>query len=273
MLKFLNILFKDFCRIFFRSIVYVIIAVIASMITSSVWSNAFAANFNAQTAYRMNTIRYGMAGVWAILIVFAAVMVVVVACQWFGEDILTNRSYLNHMLPIYTWELVVSKAIAGLLVLLCAAAILTYDVLRVANSISVVGDLLAVIPDLSKSDGIDFDLPMFIRLGVYFVLMLCLFVMSTAFMSQTFGQLASRGFARNFLIFFGFFALVFISGAILLTVFRAGGVTINFRELGSLQGILDMAKKLLKLISNTNLAVSILYMTGASLILTYRLNV
>ena len=273
MLRFLNILFKDFFRIFFRSIVYVLIAVVVSIITSGVWSNTFAARFTAQTAYRMNTIRYAMAGVWAILIVFAAVMVVVVACQWFGEDILTNRSYLNHMLPIYTWELVVSKAIAGLMVLLCAAAVLTYDVLRVANSISIVGDMLAVIPDLSKSDGINFDLQMFVRLGVYFVLMLCLFVMSTAFMSQTFGQLASRGFARNFLIFMGFFALLFISGAILLTVLRSGGISVNFRELGSLQGILDMTEHLLRLVSNTNLVISILYMTGASLILTYRLNV
>ncbi|GEM_PF-2973649 len=273
MLKFLNILFKDFCRIFLRSIIFVLIAVIVSMITSYVWSDEFALNFTAQTAYRMNAMRYCSAGIWAMLIVFAAVMVVVAACQWFGEDILTNRSYLNHLLPIYTWELVLSKAVAGLLVLLCAAAILTYDVLKVANSISIVGDILSVIPDLSQSDGLNFDLKMFIRLGVYFVLMLCLFVMSTAFMSQTLGQLASRGFARNFLIFMGFFALVFISGAVLLTVFRAGGVSINFKELNGLQGILDMAEKILRLISNTNLILSILYMTGASLILTYRLNV
>ena len=273
MLKFLNILFKDFIRIFARSILYVLIAILISMATSYVWGSGFAALFSAQTAYRMNTVRYCMAGVWAISIFFAAVMVVVVSCQWFGEDILTNRSYLNHMLPIYTWELVVSKAVAGLLVLLCAAAILTYDVLKVANSISIVGDLLSVIPDLSQSDGINFDLAMFIKLGVYFMLMICLFVMATAFLSQTLGQLASRGFARNFLIFMGFFALVFVSGAILVTVFRAGGISVNFRALGSLQGIFDTVEKILRLISNTNLIISILYMAGASLILTYRLNV
>ena len=273
MLKFLNILFKDFCRIFLRSIIYVIIAVAASLITGYLWNSGFASHFTAQTAYRMNAARYCMAGMWVILVIFAAVMVVVAACQWFGEDILTNRSYLNHMLPIYTWELVVSKALAGLAVLLCAAAILTWDVLKVANSISIVGDLLAVIPDLSKSDGVNFDLAMFIRLGVYFMLMLCLIVMSTAFMSQTLGQLASRGFARNFLIFMGFFALLFVSGTVLLTVFRVFGITLNFAELNNLQGIFDTAENILRLISNTNLVLSILYMTGASLILTYRLNV
>ncbi|MBQ8942650.1 MAG: hypothetical protein IJ062_12515 [Firmicutes bacterium] len=270
MLKFLTLFIKDFCRVFVRSLVYVLIAVIVSTATSYVWSDDFASKFPIQVAYRLNAIRYCSVGIWGILVMFAAVMVVVTACQWFGEDILTNRSYLNHMLPIYTWELVLSKALAGLAVLCVTALILTYDVLRVSDSISIVGDMLGIIPDLSKSDGLDFDLTMFIKLGVYFVLMFCLYIMATAFMSLSLGQLVSRGIGRSVLIFIGFFALVFISMFVLLTVVKAAGITLSF---SSIQSIFDTAENTLKCIGNTNLVLSVLFMTGASLILTYRLNV
>ena len=270
MLRFMILFIKDFCRVLARSVVYVLIAIIASLVTSYVWGEGFAEKFSVQTAYRLNAIRYCSVGVWGILTVFAAIMVVYTSCQWFGEDILTNRSYLNHMLPIYTWELVLSKALAGLAVLSAAAAVLTYAVINVSDDISIVGDMLGIIPDLSKSDGLNFDLALFIRLGVYFVLMLCLYIMSTAFMSLSLGQLVSRGVGRSCLIFIGFFALIFVSMAVVMTVVKAAGITLTF---SSRQSIFDTAENILKYIGNTNLVLSVLFMAGASTILTYRLNV
>ena len=270
MLRFLILFFKDFCRVLARSIIYVLLAVIASLVTSYVWSDAFSARFEVEVAYRLNAIRYCSVGVWGILVVFSAIMVVVTACQWFGEDLLTNRSYLNHMLPIYTWELVLSKALAGLAVLALSAVILTYDVIHVADDISIVGDILGIIPDLSQSDGLNFDLAAFIKLGVYFVLMLCLYTMSTAFMSLSIGQLVSKGAGRSFLIFIGFFALLFISMGVLMAVVKAAGISLTFSDI---QSIFDTAENILKSVGNTNLVLSLLFMTGSSLILTYRLNV
>ena len=273
MLKFIYLFINDLVRIFARSAVYVLLAIIASLITGYVWGDSFAEGFTPENAYVLNTLRYAFVGVWGLLFMFAAIMVVVVTCQWFGEDMLTNRSYLNHMLPVYTWELVLSKALAGLAVIVIAVGIMTVDVIKVADHISIVGDILGIIPDLAESDGLDFDLSMFIKLGVYFILMLCLFIMSAAFLALSFGQLLSKGIGRDFMIFIGFFAVLFVSLAILVTVLRSAGVIAGITSIDSIQSVFDLAKSTLKCISNTNLVLSILFMTGASLILTYRLNV
>lgn len=273
MLKFLYLYAKDLGRISARSAVYVLLAILASLAAGYVWGNEFAGKFTTDNAYILNTVRYASLGIWGLLFMFAAAMVVVVTCQWFGEDILTNRSYLNHMLPVYTWELVLSKALAGLTVIVIAVALMTLDVIKVADDISIVKDLLGIIPDLAQSDGLNFDLNMFIKLGVYFILMLCLFVMSSAFISLSFGQLLSKGAGRAFIIFIGFFAVLFVSLAVLVTVLRSAGVISGIANIDSIQSIFDLAETILRCIGNTNLVLSILFMTGASLILTYRLNV
>ncbi len=273
MLKFLNLFFRDLCRVFARSLIYVFLTIFASFITGYLWSNECASRFTVENAYVLNALRYASVGVWAILFMFAAAMVVVVSCQWFGEDMLTNRSYLNHMLPVYTWEPVLSKALAGIVVMAAAVGIMSLNLIDVADDISIVKDLLGIIPDLAQSDGLDFDLAEFIKLGIYFMFMLCLFVMSAAFISLSLGQLFSRGISRNFLIFIAFFAVLFISMFVLIAVFKTSGVTLSTDVINSIQSVFDMAKKILSCISNTNLVLSVIMLTGTSLILTYRLNV
>ncbi len=273
MLKFINLLIKDLSRILARSAVYVLFSIIASLVTGYVWGNEFAKKFTLENAYILNAVRYVSVGVWGILFMFAAIMVVVVTCQWFGEDMLTNRSYLNHMLPVYTWELVISKALSGLAIMVIAVAVMTFDVIKIADKISIVGDLLKIFPDLAQSDGLSFDLNMFIGLGVYFMLMLCLFIMSCAFLALSLGQLVSRGAGRTFIIFIGFFALLFISMAVLAASFGISGIEISSAAINSIQSIFDLTENILKCIGNTNLVLSVAFMVGSSFILTYKLNV
>ncbi|MBO5560681.1 MAG: hypothetical protein J6A07_03390, partial [Firmicutes bacterium] len=78
---------------------------------------------------------------------------------------------------------------------------------------------------------------------------------------------------RNFLIFIAFFAVLFISMFVLIAVFKTSGVTLSMDVINSIQSVFDMAKKILSCISNTNLVLSVIMLTGTSLILTYRLNV
>ena len=273
MLKFLNLLFRDFYRIFIRCVIFLIAATVASSLTIYVWRDEFAVNFTAQTIYKMHAMRYCTAGIWAMLLIFAAFMTAVKAAQWYGEDVLTNRSYLNHMLPVYTCELVISKAAAGLLALFCMAAVLTYEAFLVVEHISVLNEMLAMLPDLTTSEGVFVDIPMFVKLSLYFLFMLCMLIMSTGFLSQTLGQFALRGFSRNMLILIGFFALIFVSVGVLLSILSSNGISVDLSILKDLQRLVDTAEKVLKLISNTNLGLSIAYITGASLLLTYRLNV
>lgn len=273
MLKFLSLFIRDFCRIFLRSLAYVLVAVIASFIVSYLWSEGFATHYDATNAYVLNTIRFGSLGVWGMLCVFSAIMTVNISCQWFGEDILTNRSYHINMLPVHTWELVLSKAVAGILVTTITILVMAYNTFAVSSKIDIVNDILGIIPDFIQSEGLDFNIVSFVTLLLCCLTMLCALIMSMSFFSLSLGQLIPRGISRYVFIFICFIAILVVCLFIIVGVYSSAGIVNDFATIDTIQNIFDLGVKILKCTTNTNLWLSVFMLIGSGAILNFKLNV
>jgi hypothetical protein len=249
---------------------YIISLILFAVIVRFLWSDRFLQFFDDGSEFYISyIIQFVSIGV---LICLAALMVMVMMVrqtQWFDENLLSAQGQLTNMLPVATWQLVLSKIIAAfiwsiamLFILIAIGAVFFVHTDRL-------GDVIAVINDLGREAESPFTFAqLFVGLCVFGVISMCAIV-TQCFLSLIIGQLFSS--MRNVMIFFSFIIIavvvIFCEYMIIMTFSEQ-----SFTSLKTMGDILRFCQGVSYKVAAMNFVVTFIYWGLAAKLLKRNLN-
>lgn len=185
----LNLLYYDMKATVKRSWYYIVIISILAVIVRFLCSDAFISFFtdiNFIYGYVVGVVAAGFLGAFGILI---TLIIVVYQTQWFDENILSSQGQLTNMLPVASWQIILSKIVTALI----------WSVIIVLMAVGIVCIVLVgteyfegfakTVVEIGADNNVDISLGGLITsAGFYIVTGLTSFV-SLCFLSQMVGQI------------------------------------------------------------------------------------
>jgi hypothetical protein len=249
---------------------YVVSLLLFAVIVRFLWSEHFLQFFDDDTEFVIGyIIQFVSIGV---LICLAALMVMVIMVrqtQWFDENLLSPQGQLTNMLPVSTWQLVLSKVISAfiwsifmlfILAAICAIFFVNTDRLS---------EVIAVINDLGRESDSPFTVvQLAIGLCVFGVISMCAIV-SQCFLSLIIGQLFNS--MRNFMIFISFIIIsVIVLTGEYIVITTLG--TESFINIKTAADILYLCQSISYKVAGMNFVMIFVYWVLASRLLKSNLN-
>lgn len=205
----LNLLYYDMKATIKRSWYYLIIIAVLAVLVRFLCSNAFISFFtdiNFIYGYVISVVAAGFLGAFTVLV---TLIIIVYQAQWFDENILSSQGQLTNMLPVASWQIILSKIITSLIwsIILVLMAIGVICVVMVGTEYF--ESFAKSVVEIGANNQVDISLVGLITsVGFYFVTGITSFV-SLCFVSQMIGQMF--GVFRNFIILISFTVLFVVS--------------------------------------------------------------
>lgn len=205
----LNLLYYDMKSTVRRCWYYIIIMALMAVLVRFLCSNAFMSFFtdlNFIYAYVISVVAGGFLGAFGILI---TIIIIVCQAQWFDENILSAQGQLTNMLPVKSWQIILSKILTALIwsLILMVMAIGVICVVMVGTEYF--ESFATTVVEIGANNNIDISISsLMITVGIYFASGVTAFS-SLCFTAQMIGQIFS-GF-RNIAILVAFFAVLALS--------------------------------------------------------------
>lgn len=220
----LNLLYYDMKATVKRSWYYIIIIALLSLLVRFLCSDAFMSFFtdmNFIYAYVIGVVAAGFLGAFGILI---TLIVIVYQAQWFDENILSSQGQLTNMLPVASWQIILSKIITAFIWSLVLVVMAIGVVCIVMVNTEYFESFAKSVVEIGANNQIEMSpVGLIISVGFYIVTGITSFV-SLCFVSQMIGQMFGR--LRNFGILIAFIAVLVISLFIEYSIARLIGIVV-----------------------------------------------
>jgi hypothetical protein len=266
----INLLRYDLKNTTKKIVGYIVSLILFAFIVRFLWSQRFLEFFDDNTEFFIGyMIQYVSIGVLLCLTALMIIVIMVRQTQWFDENILSPQGQFTNMLPVATWQLVLSKILAALiwsfvtlLILIAICAVVFVHTTRLE-------EVIAFINDIGREANSPFTIvELVIGLSVFGVVTMCT-VVSQCFLSLVIGQLFNS--MRNFMIFLSFVvisAVVLFSQYVIMTTFGME----SFVGLKSAADVLDFCRNVAYKGAAINFVLTFVYWFIASKLLKSNLN-
>lgn len=208
----INLLYYDMKAILKRSWCYIIIFVLLAFLVRFLCSNAFISFFtdiNFIYGYVVSVVAAGFLGAFGILI---TLLIIVYQTQWFDENILSSQGQLTNMLPVSSWQIVLSKIITAFIWNLILVAIAVAVVCVVMVGTEYFESFAKSVVEIGVSNQVNISLvELIVSVSFYMITGLTSFI-ALCFVSQMIGQMF--GPFRNIIIFIAF--VVILAGSLFI---------------------------------------------------------
>ncbi len=205
----LNLIYYDLKATIKRLWGYIVLICIFAFFVRFLWSDAFMAAFGNSDFYIGSIIKFAAAGFLGALGFLTAIVAIVRQAQWFDENILSPQGQFTNMLPVSSFEIVLSKIIVSLFwsIIIVLMAIGVVSVVMVQTEIF--ETLVRAITDVSINNNIHISMPrLIISVGFYIATAITVIV-TLCFLSQMIGQMSNS--FRNCIILISFVVIFALS--------------------------------------------------------------
>ncbi len=220
----LNLLYYDMKATLKRSWYYFIIISILAILVRFLCSEAFLSFFtdiNFIYGYVVSAVAGGFLGAFGILV---TLIIIVYQTQWFDENILSSEGQLTNMLPVASWQIILSKILTALIWSLIIVFMAIGIVCIVMVGTEYFEELAETVVEIGADNQVDINLTGFmISVGFYIVTGMTSFV-SLCFVAQMIGQVF--GSFRNVFILIAFLGILALSLFIEYKIALMSGVMI-----------------------------------------------
>ncbi len=265
----LNLLYYDMKATLKRSWYYIIIVALLALLVRFLMSDAFKSFFtdiNFIYGVVISVVALGFLGAFGALI---TIIIIVYQTQWFDENVLSFQSQLTNMLPVRSWQIILSKIVTALIwsFIIVAMAVGVCCVVMVDTEYFEGFAKLAV--EVSADNNVALNpVKLVLSAGFYVVTGLTSFI-SLCFVSQMIGQIFG-GF-RNLFILIAFVAILALSLGLLYVLAPTLGIAIpESMAANELMGFCMTAAAKLTAVNIVNIIV---YWVISSVILQKWLNI
>lgn len=227
----LNLLYYDMKATVKRSWYYIIIIALLAVLVRFLMSGAFISFFtdlNFIYAYVISIVAAGFLGAFGVLV---TLIIIVYQTQWFDENILSSQGQLTNMLPVASWQIVLSKIITAVIWSIIIVAIAIGVVCIVLVNTEYFESLAQTVVEIGANNDMEINpVKLLLSVGFYIVTGITSFV-SLCFVSQMIGQMF--GVLRNLGILIAFVGILALSlfieykVAMLLGVIAPSGIAAN----------------------------------------------
>ncbi|MDO4300704.1 MAG: hypothetical protein Q4D26_04845 [Clostridia bacterium] len=224
----LNLLYYDMKATVKRSWCYIIIIALLAVLVRFLCSTAFLSFFTDINFIYGYVIRVVAGGFLAAFGVLITLIVIVYQAQWFDENILSSEGQLTNMLPVSSWQIILSKVLTSLIwsVILVLMAIGVVCIVMVGTEYFEA--FAKSVVEIGADNNVDISVAgLMTSVGFYVVTGITSFV-SLCFVSQMIGQIF--GVLRNVIILISFIGILALSlfmeykAAMLLGVIVPAGI-------------------------------------------------
>lgn len=220
----LNLLYYDMKATVKRSWYYIIIIALLALLVRFFMSDAFKSFFvdlNFIYSYVISVVAAGFLGAFGVLI---TLIIIVYQAQWFDENVLSSQSQLTNMLPVKSWQIILSKIITAFIwsaiIIVMALGVICIVVVNTEYFESAAKFVVEVGADNNMSLS---PLGLIISVAMYFMTGITAFI-ALCFTSQMVGQIF--GSFRNFFVFLSFVVIMALSIGLLVAAAPFIGIAI-----------------------------------------------
>ncbi len=265
----LNLLYYDMKATVKRSWYYIIIVALVAFLVRFFMSDAFKSFFvdlNFIYGYIISVVSAGFLGAFGVLV---TLIIIVYQTQWFDENILSSQSQLTNMLPVASWQIILSKIITALIwSIIIVAMTIGVTCIVVVNT-----DYFETFVKFVVEVGVDNNMNLspvgfILSLGIYIVTGITSFI-ALCFLSQMIGQIF--GSFRNLFVFISFLLILALSIGVLWNIAPYIGIVIP-ESIAANELAVFCAQAAIKL-SVVNIINIVVYWLVSSIILQKFLNV
>lgn len=227
----LNLLYYDMKATIKRSWYYIVIMVMLSVLVRFFMSGAFMSFFtdlNFIYAYVIGVVAAGFLGAFVVLI---TLIIIVYQTQWFDENVLSSQGQLTNMLPVASWQIILSKILTALIWSFVIVVMAVGVVCIVMVNTDYFESFAKMVVEAGADENINLSpVGLIISLGFYVVTGITAFV-ALCFTSQMIGQ--AFGSFRNAAILVSFILIFALSIFIQWSFASAAGApdTISANEI------------------------------------------
>ena len=259
----LNLLYYDMKAILKKSWVYILIFALIAVCVKFFCSEAFISFFtdiNFIYGYVVSVVSAGFLVAFGILV---TLIIIVYLAQWFDENVLSNQSQLTNMLPVDSWQIVLSKVILAFIwsIIMVSMAVSIISIVMVGTEYF--DSFVKSVAEIGSSLNIEINLlGVCVSIGLYVITGLTSLV-SLCYFSLMIGQMFS--YLRNFAIFVSF-VLILLLGLYLeykLALLLGVSLPTNIAT----EQILEFCIKAITKLIIINVVSILLYWFGSSFIL------
>ncbi len=268
----LNLIYYDIKATYKRIIAMIVILVIFACGVRFLWGDTFMSFFGNTDFYIGDVIKYLFAGLLIAFCGISLLMIIFVQSKWYDANILSPQGQLTNMLPVSSFEIVLSKIFVAFLwnTLLTVSLVGVCSVFLAGTKLF--SDMLQIVSDISIQNNIHISFSkIVISICVYVVLTLT-DLSALCYLSQTFGQMFNT--FRNLMLFVGFimfFAIALLIQLNILMLLGINNVGAIF-ESRNLTDIINYVISTVNKLSVTTGVVTVIYWISTSLILKNHLN-
>lgn len=265
----LNLLYYDMKATVKRSWYYIIVIALLALLVRFFMSDAFKSFFvdlNFIYGYIISVVAAGFLGAFGVLV---TLIIIVYQTQWFDENVLSSQGQLTNMLPVASWQIILSKIITALIWSLIIVVMAVGVTCIVAVNTDYFETFVKFVVEVGADNNMSLSpLRFIISVGFYIVTGITAFI-SLCFVSQMIGQIF--GSFRNLFVFISFVAILALSIAVLVGIAPAIGVAVpESIDTNELVGFCAQAAVKLTVLNIVNIVV---YWLVSSVILQRFLNV
>lgn len=268
----LNLIYYDLKATIKKLWAYFLLVAIFSFVVRFLWSSAFKGMFNNDTFYIGTVIMIAALGFLAALGILVLIVAIVIQAQWYDENILSPEGQLTNMLPVSSFEIVISKIIVALFWSLVIMAIATGVMAVFMVNTDMFKELVTSVAEISTQNNIHISFMSVVASFGFCMSTAITSVLALCFFAQTFGQMFNS--FRNMMILVAFVAVF------ALTIFveykfcvSSGLLDIEMMTTSrDVTAIVGLVIRIVKTCSVMNLISTIVYWLVTSSILRTHLN-
>lgn len=220
----LNLLYYDMKATVKRSWYYIIIIALLAVLVRFFMSDAFKSFFvdlNFIYGIVISVVAAGFLGAFGVLV---TLIIIVYQAQWFDENILSSQGQLTNMLPVASWQIILSKILTAFIWSLIIVIMLVGVTCIVVVNTEYFEIFVKFIVEVGADNNMSLSPVGFITsVGFYVVTGITSFI-SLCFVSLMIGQIFG-GF-RNLFVFIAFVGLLALSFGILVSIAPVIGIAI-----------------------------------------------
>lgn len=222
----LNLIYYDLKATIKKLWFYIVLGVVFAVFVRLVWSGMFDGSYadDNDLFYIASIVRYVSLGALGVIGFLISVAIIVAQTKWFDENILSPQGQLTNMLPVGSWQIILSKIITAffwsivlIAMIIGAASVFFVNTQRYTDIVSAITEILV-------SNNINISLFSIVFSTLLFIVTLVTLIITMCFSAQLIGQMFDV--FRNLWVFISFALLVFVSYVVMVVFGRMIGSSI-----------------------------------------------